>query len=71
MALGHAKIAERAAAGDFLELVRDEGESTFVEHVYVIHVEAFDWNCPQDITPRFTVDEIRTTWPLLRSVSKT
>ena len=58
--LGHAKIRERAEAGELLEVVRDEGENTFVERVYVIHLEAFDWNCPQHITPRFTVDEIRT-----------
>jgi hypothetical protein len=25
----------------------------------VIHVEAFDWNCPQHITPRYTADEVR------------
>ncbi|WP_165372203.1 DUF1192 domain-containing protein [Emticicia agri] len=24
----------------------------------VFHVESFDWNCPQHITPRYTVDEI-------------
>ena len=58
--LGHAKITERAEAGELLEVVRDEGENTFVERVYVIHLEAFDWNCPQRITPRFTPDEIRT-----------
>jgi len=58
--LGHAKITERAEAGELLGVVRDEGENTFVERVYVVHVEAFDWNCPQHITPRFTVDEIRT-----------
>lgn len=32
-----------------------------VERGFVIHVEAFDWNCPQHITPRFTqaqIDEI-------------
>ena len=58
--LGHAKITERAEAGALLEVVRDEGENTFVERVYVIHLEAFDWNCPQRITPRFTPDEIRT-----------
>ena len=58
--LGHAKITERAEAGELLEAVRDEGENTLVERVYEIHVEAFDWNCPQHVTPRFTVDEIRT-----------
>jgi hypothetical protein len=41
-------------------MVRYEGEKAFVERVYVIQVEAFDWNCHQHITPRFTVDEIRT-----------
>lgn len=58
--LGHAKITERAEANDLLEVVRDDEEKAFVERVYVIQVEAFDWNCPQHITPRFTVDEIRT-----------
>jgi uncharacterized protein len=28
------------------------------ERVYLIHVAAFDWNCPQNITPRWTADEI-------------
>ena len=30
-----------------------------IERVAVIAVEAFDWNCPQHITPRFTEDEVR------------
>ena len=25
----------------------------------MIHVEAFDWNCPQHITPRYSEAEIR------------
>jgi predicted pyridoxine 5'-phosphate oxidase superfamily flavin-nucleotide-binding protein len=29
-----------------------------VERGVVITVEAFDWNCPQHITPRFTTDEL-------------
>ncbi len=29
-----------------------------VERALVFHLEAFDWNCPQHITPRFTQDEI-------------
>jgi uncharacterized protein len=27
--------------------------------VFVIRVEAFDWNCPQHITLRFTEDQIQ------------
>ena len=29
-----------------------------IERVIVIRVEAFDWNCPQHITPRFTAAEL-------------
>ncbi|WP_229238927.1 pyridoxamine 5'-phosphate oxidase family protein [Emticicia sp. C21] len=28
------------------------------ERMMVFHVESFDWNCPQHITPRYTVEEI-------------
>ena len=24
----------------------------------ILHIEAYDWNCPQHITPRYTVEEI-------------
>ncbi len=30
-----------------------------VERVFTLEVEAFDWNCPQFITPRFTEEEVR------------
>lgn len=30
-----------------------------VERGLLIRVEAFDWNCPQHITPRFTAGEVR------------
>jgi len=29
-----------------------------VERAMVLHVTAYDWNCPQHITPRFTIEEI-------------
>lgn len=29
-----------------------------IDRVATIDVEAFDWNCPQHITPRFTEDEV-------------
>ncbi|MFC0774016.1 pyridoxamine 5'-phosphate oxidase family protein [Terrimonas alba] len=28
------------------------------ERMMVLHVEAYDWNCPQHITPRYTVEDI-------------
>jgi len=29
------------------------------ERAYLFHVDAFDWNCPQHITPRFSVAELK------------
>jgi len=26
---------------------------------YLGHLEAFDWNCPQHITPRYAIDEVQ------------
>jgi predicted pyridoxine 5'-phosphate oxidase superfamily flavin-nucleotide-binding protein len=37
-----------------------------VERGFVITIEAFDWNCPQHITPRFTPAEIETAVAPLR-----
>ena len=31
-----------------------------VERGFVIHIEAFDWNCPQHITPRYTDTDIES-----------
>ena len=30
-----------------------------VERVMILHIQAFDWNCPQHITPRYTIEELR------------
>lgn len=30
-----------------------------IERAMVLHVDAFDWNCPQHITPRYTVEEFQ------------
>lgn len=28
------------------------------ERMMILHIEAYDWNCPQHITPRYTVEDI-------------
>jgi predicted pyridoxine 5'-phosphate oxidase superfamily flavin-nucleotide-binding protein len=38
-----------------------------VERVAVIDVEAFDWNCPQHITQRFTLAEVEAASAALRT----
>lgn len=49
-----------------------------VERVVLFHVHAYDWNCPQHITPRFTaeefdvaVDPLRTELARLRAENAT
>lgn len=37
-----------------------------IERVVLITVEAFDWNCPQHITPRFTEAELRAVLEPIR-----
>lgn len=57
--LGRAEILEGEAARDWIERLRSTDYKAVIERVFVIHVEAFDWNCRQHITPRFTADEIQ------------
>ena len=56
--LGHAEILEGDQAQSWLERVRVPNYQAVVERVFVIRVAAFDWNCPQHITPRYTAEEI-------------
>lgn len=65
--LGHASIFEGTAeAAEWLTKLRDPEEGTPAERAVVIHVEAFDWNCPQHITPRYTQEEIATAMEPMR-----
>jgi predicted pyridoxine 5'-phosphate oxidase superfamily flavin-nucleotide-binding protein len=57
--LGHAQILEGDAAREWIDQLRQPGYKAVIERVYVITVEAFDWNCPQHITPRFTAEQIQ------------
>ncbi len=57
--LGRVEIFEGDKAVDWLDRVRVPGEKTPIERVFVIHVEAYDWNCPQHITPRYSAEELR------------
>ena len=57
--LGRAEIFEGEQAKDWLSKVRDSEYRAVTERVYVIRIEAFDWNCQQHIIPRYTEEEIR------------
>lgn len=38
-----------------------------VERAMILNVTAYDWNCPQHITPRFTLEEIESATEPLRN----
>jgi hypothetical protein len=60
--LGRATVHENdAEAAALLEKLRVPGEKTPAERAMVIHVEGFDWNCPQHIPPRYTQEELMGT----------
>lgn len=54
--LGNANVQEADANPDLASKlgIEDQGK---VERLFTIDIEAFDWNCPQFITPRFTEAE--------------
>lgn len=56
--IGHARIVEAGEDPALEEVVRVKGYGAKVERVMVIAVTAFDWNCSQHITPRWTREEI-------------
>lgn len=45
---------------DILDRLSLPDYQVVVERGFLIAIEAFDWNCPQHITPRFTPAEIET-----------
>ncbi|MEP6714432.1 MAG: pyridoxamine 5'-phosphate oxidase family protein [Terriglobia bacterium] len=55
--LGRARVFE--GDSEWIERVRMPGYKARIERVLVIAVEAFDWNCQQHITPRFTAKQIQ------------
>ena len=51
---------------DLVRTVELTGYRARVERVAVLEVEAFDWNCPQHITQRFTLDQVEAASVPLR-----
>lgn len=57
-------LAADAALAEKLALPDYRGIS---ERAFLLHLEAFDWNCPQHITPRFTESEVAAAVAPLRA----
>jgi|SRR5579863_2707912 len=55
--LGHVRFID-GTDGRGLEPLTVPGYRAKVERGLLIEIAAFDWNCPQHITPRITLDEV-------------
>jgi len=65
--LGRARVVEAADDPALLESLRQPGYRARLERAVVITVEAFDWNCPQHITPRYSEAEVEALLEPLRA----
>lgn len=56
----YARIEVRDLAGDpeLALILALDGYPARVERAFMLHLEAFDWNCAQHITPRFTQGQV-------------
>lgn len=53
------EILEPEHNPDLLEILMDPSYKAKVEQIIVFHIKGFDWNCPQHITPKFTIDQMK------------
>jgi len=56
--LGHARIEDARQHRDLIRQLSDPDVERVVERLFFVEVVSFDWNCPQYITPRYTLLEM-------------
>jgi predicted pyridoxine 5'-phosphate oxidase superfamily flavin-nucleotide-binding protein len=68
---GRARLVHADEDADLLVRLEIPTYRARVERAVIVTVEAFDWNCPQHITRRFTEEEIaELTAPLAREIER-
>lgn len=65
--LGRVAVHDMAEVPDLARRLALPGYSGHAERAFTIRVEAFEWNCPQHIAPRYTAEEIA---PLVAEVQR-
>jgi predicted pyridoxine 5'-phosphate oxidase superfamily flavin-nucleotide-binding protein len=63
---GHARLVDIADDPDLVAGLHVDGYKARPERAVVIAIEAFDWNCPQHIPQRFTLEELEPQLAPLR-----
>jgi ferredoxin-NADP reductase/predicted pyridoxine 5'-phosphate oxidase superfamily flavin-nucleotide-binding protein len=64
---GRARLVDESLEPELIARLESPGYRARVERGVVIHIEAYDWNCPKYITPRYTKAQVDE---LLQSVSR-
>lgn len=68
---GHARVVDAGDDPALLETFTDSDYDATVERIVLVTVEAYDWNCPQHITTRFTAADIEPhITPLRRQLAE-
>jgi predicted pyridoxine 5'-phosphate oxidase superfamily flavin-nucleotide-binding protein len=57
--IGHARFIEPRENSELTGRLQSVDPQAKIERIFLIQVVGFDWNCPQHITPRFTLEEIQ------------
>jgi uncharacterized protein len=66
---GHAKFVEGDNVPEALRKTENDPAAPPVDRGIIVQVEAFHWNCPKYIVPRFTEAQVRTVVdPLLKRI---
>ncbi|GGZ29059.1 pyridoxamine 5'-phosphate oxidase family protein [Asticcacaulis endophyticus] len=65
--LAHASVHDLKVEPELAAKLATPGYRGVAERGIVLRLEAFDWNCPQHITPRFTASEIEAATAPLRN----
>lgn len=58
--------ADAALTEGLTEGLADKAYGAKPERIFRLRLDAFDWNCPQHITPRFTLHEMSAAFQPLR-----
>jgi predicted pyridoxine 5'-phosphate oxidase superfamily flavin-nucleotide-binding protein len=57
--LGHARAEDAREHADLVARLAEPEVQDKVERIIFIEVVSFDWNCPQSVAPRYTVEEMK------------
>ena len=70
--LGHAKVLDARENPELAARIHlPGGEDAEPERLFVIEILSFDWNCPNFITPRYTLQEIeKVVAPLKQRIAQ-